>query len=155
MNRFIYKGQPTNLARFGLIKAGDLLVMDDNESDDISGDPRFQVVAPNAKLPPRRDVVPITDKMTPLQKEAAEKANREERARLVQLDKANNSDHVAVLEIKGKSYEQLTELANDLNVREGREVVNVKRSSRAELIRVLVNNRREQQGKAPIEVDEE
>jgi alpha-L-fucosidase len=154
MVKVIFKGPETNLGRFEVVRNGDILNLTDQEWSTVTKDKRFAVVKDDKVRAPDR-LIKITPQMTGKEREEAERKNKEELDRLAQLEKANDSDQVEVLEIRSKSMDDLTRMAEQINEREGRIVIDPNRGSKAHLIRSILNHRRTSRGLPPELVEDE
>jgi hypothetical protein len=151
MNRFQYKGEDCNLGRFGPVRKGDVLILTDQEAEGITGDKRFSRLKDNQNPKPGQ-FVPVSDNLTPEQREAAEKANKAEKERLETLAKENDADRVEILEIKSKSFDELAAIAAKINAEAGGTIIDIgRRTSRPELMRQILQHRRNLKGGEPIE----
>jgi hypothetical protein len=148
MNRYTFRGPPTNLGRFGAVRDGDPLVLTDQEADNIAGDERFEFLEDGQRPPSKNNLIAITAQMTGEERKKAEASNRLEMARQDKLKQSNDEDGVALLEIKGMSFEALSEMADAINEEAGQRVIDNQRLSKAELIKALVNYRRKLKGEA-------
>lgn len=151
MNRYQFKGEDVNLGRFGPVRKGDVLILTDQEAEGIVGDKRFSRLKEGDK-PKQGQFVPVSDKMTPEEKEQADKANKAEKERLEILQKENDQDRVEVLEIKSKSFDELAAMAAQMNADAGGTIIEIgRKTSRAELMRQILIARRNRKGGAPVE----
>lgn len=155
MNRYQFKGEDVNLGRFGPVRKGDVLLLTDDEAAGIVGDKRFARLKENDK-PKQGNFVPITDKMTPDERAAAEAANKTEKERLETLQKENDQDRVEVLEIKSKSFDELAAMAAQINADAKGTIIDIgRKTSRAELVRQILSHRRNLKGGEPVEGETE
>jgi len=136
MNKYIYDGADINLGRFGAVRKGDVLLLTDREADTVDRDKRFKPV--RGTEPKAGQFVPVTDKMTPEQRAAAEASNKAEKERLDELSKANNAATVEVNELREKSWSELVEVAEKINAEGKTKIEFSKRTSKAALIRDIM-----------------
>jgi len=159
MTKFLFKGEEVQLGRFGFVKKGDVLLLTEQETTCIirDQDKRFEVYTPKPGTPkPKGNLIPITDKMTGAEREAAEKANKIEAQRLDQLAKANDENTVIVEEIRAMTYDGLVELAERMNDEAKSEVVSFSRkTSKSDLIRLILEARRRGLGALEEETEKE
>ena len=139
-----WDGETTNLARFGIVKKGDILTLSLAEWKYVekNRDKRFkpatkeEIEAPNPNL-----IVIDREKMGPDAIEEAEKFNREESKRIEGLTKSGSESAAIKTQLEGQTKLELITMAEEINRKERSQIFRIdQNTTRSELLHGLIRH---------------